>query len=147
MPIIWMQVMVFKVRVCALFHRVLEVIMKYELLPVCLCMAYSKFSRVFEWICKCIKCINSLNYYHGSPLMLVYHKPKHAGNQTFLFHVLFVYAVSHGLVQICLNVWLFYTYVVNQHLHTDKTCFFIYMLRTYMFTIIIRVLYENTNKI
>jgi len=80
--------MVFKVRVYALFHRVLEVIMKYELLPLCLCMAYSKLPRVFDWIYKCIKCISSLNCYHVSPLMLVYHKPKHAGNQTCLFQVL-----------------------------------------------------------
>jgi len=144
-----MHVMVFKVRVCALFRRVLEVIIKYELMPVCPCMSYSKLPRVFEWICKCINCINSLNYYHGSPLMLVYHKPKHAGNQTCLFHVLFMHAVSHGLVQICLNVCLFYTFVVNQHLYTDKTCFFIYILHTcsVAFAMIIRVLYENSNKI
>lgn len=94
MPIICMHVMVFEVRVFALFHTMLEVIMKYELLPVCLCMAYSKLPSVFEWIYKCIKCINSLNFHHGSPQMLVYHKPKHAGNQTCLFHVLFMYAVS-----------------------------------------------------
>jgi hypothetical protein len=125
-----MRVMVFEVRICALFHRVLEVIMKYELIPVCLCTSYSKLRRGFEWMYKCIKCINSLNYNHGSPLTLVYHKPKHAGNQTCLYYVFFMYAVSHGLVYICLNVCLFYTYAVNQHLHTDKTCFFIYMLHT-----------------
>lgn len=119
-----MHVMVFKVRVYALFHSVLEVFMKYELMPVCLRMCYSKLHWGFEWIYKCIKCINSLNYYHGSPLILVYHKPKHASNQTCLFHVLFICAVSHGLVHICLNVWLLSTYVVNQHLHTDKTYFF-----------------------
>jgi hypothetical protein len=75
-----MHVMVFKVRICALFHRMIEVIMKYELMPLCQLMSYSKSPRGFEWIYKCIKCINSLNYYHGSPLMLVYHKLKHADN-------------------------------------------------------------------
>jgi hypothetical protein len=99
-----MDVMVFKVRIYALFHRVLEVFMKYVPMLVCVCLIQNYVGDSSGYIYLCIKCINSLNCYYGSPLMLMYHKPKHAGNQTCLFHVLFMYAVWHGLVHICLNV-------------------------------------------
>ena len=129
MSVIWMHVMVFKVRICALFHKLLEFSWSTNpCLFVCVCLIQNFVGDSNGYIC--VKCINSLIYYHGSSLMLVYHKLKHAGNPTCLFHVLFMYAISHGLVHICLNVWLFYTYVVNKHLHTDKICFFIDVLHT-----------------
>jgi len=47
-------------------------------------------------------------------------------------------------------IWNIYTYVVNQHTHTDKICFTIYEYSYTClghFATIIKVLHNNTDKI